>query len=247
MFISEDVAETKDLMAIADYLQQWMTDPNAKAQYEKLPARLKTIEQAFNRPLPEIQSKVVQFLFFGIMPEHGHPLYITFNDEQYVDEGDAGVFMPDLWMVNIMADKIQKIKKSVGSVILHELQHALDDLKSNGALLNARAYYGPTDDHAAYMAHPAEINARFSQALWMLASNFEKIPRNQVYPAIDKVFARYKLNAESIPNPKEHKRLVVRAYKFLDEVLTVVDSEPQITKPTFVQKVKDLIRKWLPK
>jgi hypothetical protein len=98
------------------------------------------------------------------------------------------------------------------------------------------------------MAHPAEINARFSQALWLLASNYEKISRDKVYSAIEAVLKRYSLGQDKITDQKEYKRLVTRAYKFLDDVIQVVNAEgaTELKKETFAQKVKALIKKWLP-
>lgn len=64
---------------------------------------------------------------------------------------------------------VPKIDKDLTSELVHELRHALDDIKSSGKFLQGRKTNTPRskndDPRSAYLSLPLEINARFSQAI----------------------------------------------------------------------------------
>ena len=107
------------------------------------------------------------------------------------------------------------IKRSVteaflASTISHELQHAIDDAKSQGL--------GLKSDNE-YLKRQHEINARLQEALLYL-SNEMRISADDSRPwlqdQIIRIFREYNL-AELYPkNSPEYKRLVSRVYKFFD-------------------------------
>lgn len=64
---------------------------------------------------------------------------------------------------------VPRIAKDLTSELVHELRHALDDVKSSGRFLQGRKTNTPIskndDPRSAYLSLPLEINARFSQAI----------------------------------------------------------------------------------
>lgn len=64
---------------------------------------------------------------------------------------------------------VPRIDKDLTSELVHELRHALDDVKSSGRFLQGRKTSTPrstsNDPRSAYLSLPLEINARFSQAI----------------------------------------------------------------------------------
>jgi hypothetical protein len=240
--LKEDVAETKDLMAIAHYISNWMLSDANKYEHDTEELEIRDIQQILNKKIPDIKTYTVKWLLFKPMPERTKtPLkFVTHLPKNTVDGERGAYFPPPYHSININLDYILKKKGNPASTILHELQHALDDLKSGGRVLDK--YVRPTDDFQSYLKHPTEINARFSQALWDLATNYETVARSDVYKAIKTNLAQHRLSNVEVENPKEYKRLITRAYKFLSDVSQIIDKKE---KPGFVQTVKNLIKKYL--
>lgn len=245
--LDEDVSETKDLMAVAHYLAQWFASPSYAKWHPSYPVSLREIEKGWGNPIPALQTKSVKWLMFRpIIDQTEQPLLFVANNSKYVGDDEFGGYNPPyLHTIGINLNLLAKRKRSVASTILHELDHALLDMKSNGKSVEAQPYKQASTDYSSYLQHPVEVNARFAQALWDIATRYETIAKGDVYSAIQQSLADNRINSKIVPDPKQYKRLVVRAYKFLDDVGQIVGDK--IDKPGFVQKVKNLIRKWLPK
>lgn len=139
----------------------------------------------------------------------------------------------------------QRMKTS----ITHELRHALDEIKSGSYPGNAKRYFTPKkkehrkDDPystAQYRAQPAEINARFVEVLDILS---KRIPK--WYAAIDgkdikkqlstdfkNLLNKYEI-ADLFPEKtqsRDYKRLVKRAYDFMQKEIDHIESQPNATK-----------------
>lgn len=244
VILDEDTTETKDLMAVANYVSKWMTSEAGK-KYEGKKLTLNQIHHAWGQPLPKIQSETVKYILS--YPLEGltyEPLRFVFNGKEESEENELGAFFPPPeQMINIHLELILHRGRNSASILLHELQHALDDFKSSGRAFYAQKYADHNQDMKAYMSHPMEINARFAQSLWDMAAQYESIARSDVYAAITQNLEKHKLRASDFPDQRAYKRLISRAYKFLSEVGQVIDMK-QENKPTFVQKVKYLIKKW---
>jgi hypothetical protein len=242
--LQEDVAETKDLMAVANYVSRWMLSRKNIETFDGFDMTLERIAYHMGKPIPPIQTKSVKFLLFKAIPNYSdEPLRFVSNDREMTGEREFGAYSPVPYhIININTKLLLQKKKNPASTILHELQHALDDLKSGGRALLAVPYKQPKDDYQAYLKHPMEVNARFSQALWDLASNYDRVARSDVYSAIANNLQQHRLRSEDFENPKEYKRLITRAYKFLADVSQIIDKKE---KPGFVQTVKNLIKKYL--
>jgi hypothetical protein len=240
--LKEDVAETKDLMAIAHYINSWMQSDANKYDHDTEELEIRDIQQITGKKIPDIKTATVKWLLFKPVPERTRtPLkFVTHLPKNTFDGERGSYFPPPYHSININLDYILKKKGNPASTILHELQHALDDLKSGGMTLNQ--YTRPTDDYKSYLKHPAEINARFSQALWDLATNYETVARSDVYNAIKNNLSQNRIASQDFENQKEYKRLITRAYKFLSDVSQIIDKKE---KPGFIQTVKNLIKKWM--
>ena len=240
--LDEDVTETKDLMAVANYVAQWMKSEQHAKAFNNVDATLQEIEQLSGKPLPPIKSYIVKWLLFKPIPEHTNdPLRFIANHPS-AGKKEFGYYMPvPAHIININMNLILQREKNPASTILHELQHALDDIKSGGRAFLSTPYKLPKDDYQAYLKHPMEVNARFQQALWDLATNYETVARSDVYNAIATNLQQHRISSTDFENPKEYRRLISRAYKFLADVSQIIDKKE---KPGFVQTIKNLIKKW---
>ena len=126
------------------------------------------------------------------------------------------------------------------SVIAHELRHAMDDMKSlnranqSTRYRTARKPEHQADKDGAYQAQPAEINARFIEALNVLVPVIPKLAnlepaafRTKMTAYINKVFelkdiADYYPEKTASPH---YKRLLQRAWAFIEKELAHVKSQ----------------------
>lgn len=243
VILREDVAETKDLMAIAHYVSQWMQSDINREEYDGEELQIIDIQDITKRKIPDIQTPIVKWLLFKPVPERTKsPLrFVTHLPENTFDKEHGSYFPAPYHSININLDWIRKRKSNPTSILLHELQHALDDMKSSGKFMS---YQNRSQemDYDQYLKNPSEINARFSQALWDLALNFETVARSDVYDAIQTNLRKNRIRSMDFEDPKQYRRLISRAYKFLADVSQIVDKKE---KPGFVQKIKSLIKKWL--
>ena len=240
--LKEDVAETRDLMAIANYVSRWLLSDMNREEHDGEELEIRDIEQISGKKMPDVKTQTVKWLLLRPLPERTkQPLKFSSHLPDNTFANQRGTYFPAPYhSININLDLILKRKKNPASTVLHELQHALDDMKSGGKVLNN--YVQPSDDFQKYLSHPTEINARFSQALWDLATNFETVARSDVYNAIDKNLKQHRIRSEDFKNPKEYRRLISRAYKFLVDVSQIVDKKE---KPGFIQTIRNLIKKWM--
>lgn len=241
IILKEDVAETKDLMAIANYVARWMLSDKNREDWDGDELEIVDIQQLSNKKIPDIKTKTVMWLLLRPIPERTKsPLKFVTHLPKNTFDGERGSYFPAPYhSINVNLDYILKKKGNPASTLLHELQHALDDLKSGGK--NMKDYSQPEADFKQYLRHPTEINARFSQALWDLATNYETVARGDVYKAITSNLAQHRLSNDEVENPKEYRRLISRAYKFLVDVSQIIDKKE---KPGFIQTIKNLIKKW---
>lgn len=128
------------------------------------------------------------------------------------------------------------------SVIVHELRHALDDFKSDfeantvgGSYSVPRKKQHRKDNYTAYLAEPAEINARFAEVLSLVTDKIERrfhkstIDRDAALEYFAKILDHKKI-AELFPEKeksKDYKRLYKRAVDFIDKELAYQNSKLQ--------------------
>lgn len=116
------------------------------------------------------------------------------------------------------------VQSEIASTLSHEMQHALDDLKSSGkALQDPASFKGLNKDYQGYLKRPYEVNARFQQATMDIAK-YVAMPKNdgskttqQNLPDLIRyAFQKNQLDKIYEKNQPEYKRLLSRAYKFFD-------------------------------
>jgi hypothetical protein len=128
--------------------------------------------------------------------------------------------------------------------ITHELRHALDEIKSGSFPGNANRYFTPKkkehrkDDPYStlqYRARPAEINARFVEILDILSKRipkwYDKLDAGSIKKQLSTDFKnllnKYEI-ADIFPEKTQspdYKRLVKRAYDFMQKEMAHVESE----------------------
>lgn len=113
--------------------------------------------------------------------------------------------------------RLQSSYSQMQSELVHELQHALDDLKSQGRFRNEKGdYYG----------RQSEVNARLTQAINDIDAALTKIKmknpdfsnpviRNNVEKLIHNYLRIHKLTAQYGLDNKRYKRLVGRIYQYV--------------------------------
>lgn len=132
----------------------------------------------------------------------------------------------------------------IKTTITHELRHALDYVKSNAYPGDANRYFTPKkkehrkDDPYStlnYRAQPAEINARFVEMLDILSKRipkwYDKLDASEIKPQLTTDFKnllnKYEI-ADIFPEKTQspdYKRLVKRAYDFMQKEMAYVESE----------------------
>jgi len=129
--------------------------------------------------------------------------------------------------------------------ITHELRHVLDEIKSGSYPGNAKRYFTPKkkahqNTAAHYRAQPAEINARFTELLDVLSKRIikwygameGKDIKKQLTTDFKNLLVKLEI-ADLFPEKTRspaYKRLVNRAYAFMQQEMDEIESRPDITK-----------------
>lgn len=115
-----------------------------------------------------------------------------------------------------------QLKSEIASTLAHEIQHAIDDYKSENAVYSG-SNISPAKDLQGYLKLPYEVNARFQEATMDIAK-YIAMPKNDgskttqadLPELIRYAFEKNRLDKIYEKNQKEYKRLLTRAYKFFD-------------------------------
>lgn len=118
---------------------------------------------------------------------------------------------------------VPRIDKDLTSELVHELRHALDDVKSSGRFLQGRKTTTPKSaDNArtAYLSLPLEINARFSQAIHSIIKDLKGTnpSRKDIIDAIRVEFFVQNITPffpKKLQDP-DYRRLFSRALSYLE-------------------------------
>lgn len=118
-----------------------------------------------------------------------------------------------------------QLKSEIASTLAHEIQHAIDDYKSDNKVY-AGSNISPAKDIQGYLKLPYEVNARFQEATMDIAK-YITMPKNDgskttqadLPELIRYAFEKNRLDKIYEKNQKEYKRLLTRAYKFFQAEL----------------------------
>jgi len=147
--------------------------------------------------------------------------------------------------ISLNADYLSS--KRMRNVIAHELRHAMDDAKSlnranqSTRYRTARSVQHQADQDGAYQAQPAEINARFVEALNLLVPVIAKLStldstsfRTKMTAYLNRAF-ELKDIADYYPEKTanaHYRRLLQRAWDFINKELAHVKSQSSDTADT---------------
>ena len=67
--LKEDVAETKDLMAIANYVSHWMRSDVNREEWDGDELQIVDIQDITKQKIPDIKTQTVKWLLFKPVPE----------------------------------------------------------------------------------------------------------------------------------------------------------------------------------
>jgi hypothetical protein len=164
------------------------------------------------------------------------------HKEEYSGRKIGGVWINGEPKIILNADNIGSDR--IKSIIVHELRHALDDLKSEGKASSSTRYSTPkkkehrkNDPYSGknypYLAKPEEINARFAQVLDGLVDSISKnsnMRPDQLWDQEIKVLKRL-LSAYDISSlfperekSRDYKRLIKRAVDFIQKEIKYIQS-----------------------
>ena len=127
---------------------------------------------------------------------------------------DRSLYNPRTKEILVKHDKLDVY--SLKSVIVHELQHALDDFKSQGKF---------TKEKGNYWSRQSEVNARLTQAINDIESALQKIKlknvdwnnpkiKTNIIKLINSYLKIHKLSKGDLDD-KRYQRLVSRIYNYL--------------------------------
>lgn len=120
---------------------------------------------------------------------------------------------------------VPQTDKDLTSELVHELRHALDDVKSSGRFLQGKKTTTPRsskdDPRSAYLSLPLEINARFSQAMQSIVKDLKGTTpsKKDIINAIRVEFLVYNITPffPQRSNDPAYRRLFSRALSYLED------------------------------
>ena len=233
ILIKEDAAESLDIKSIALFIEQFYRKYQKKIE-PYLSYTLPEMSKDFSLTLPAISTPLLKQLVIDGL-NGNEPLKFFFNHPSQTDK-QYGAYGNNRVLIN--ANLLDANKKSIASTTAHEIQHALDDIKSKGQAFNAASKLGdPTKNLDAYLKLPDEVNARFMQAMMKIAQTNTRVEQNNIMNVTAQSLNDYNLS-KNIVGDQVYKRLLSRAYKFIIEMNKLA---PDRKKPDFFSKVKSII------
>lgn len=155
-----------------------------------------------------------------------HDIGVLIMDDALMDTIGTGVAFwdPDRDLIILRKSRIPDKRAQLD--IAHELRHALDDMKSNYAATDSSRYSTAPAGKDPYLAQPAEINARFVEALNVLAAFMKRVVKENPLTAKQRALERLPelLQAKRITTvfperdkSPQYKRLLRRAVDFINK------------------------------
>ena len=144
--------------------------------------------------------------------------YLIYSD----DENVGGRFFPadfEIMVNSFVFDKLSKNEAvaAIQNVIIHEIRHAVDYVKSHKAafagLMSTTAANSTSIGYDAYLRHPAEVNARYTEAVLKIANG---LPTANLKSLITSSLRSTELTPE-ILGSKRYNHIISRAYRFFDQ------------------------------
>lgn len=224
--ISLSSAVYKHIQKYADYI-----DPNSSE-----PLDVGKIDDFCTTPLDGIEDIHVILLQGDALRALAHKDDVDSGDVETSGKTTLGLWDNTTPAIYLNSDLITS--NSIKSTIVHELRHALDDLKSGGRASNSDRYRTPKKKehrikdpymgNLEYKAQPAEINARFAQVLHSVTLAIERgslkdLDSEKLHAfamtTLKRALALYKIT-DLFPEKtqsRDYKRLIKRAVDFINK------------------------------
>lgn len=241
--INEATAEGVDVINIAQYVAEFLSK---HARYGKG----YDIDDMENiSPLPEINTEAA----YSMLYDHGLTFSILKGIKLDKKIRNMGAYLRHHKMIWVDQRALTKFGL-LTSILAHEIQHALDDIRSAGKAL---PMHGPNDTRADYLARPQEINARFSQAMHdivdrqalFVQEHGKPWDRKKTDEMIGEILRTHDLTRQVFPKGdrgnKAYNRIISRAHTFNNDVKDFIKPSKD-QRSSMLDKIKLLIRSYLP-
>jgi hypothetical protein len=234
--IVETAEEDRAIMSLADviydYLQKYA---DTELDYDETGViHIGRIGDLFDTPIPAIDRIRLAISTDEAIVDLARRLHGKATSE----DSHLGEWDPGEKAISLNADYLSTNR--MRTIIAHELRHAMDDIKSSDRANQSTRYStarNPADQEdpdTAYRAQPAEINARFIEALHFVAPIIPKLAnldpaafRTKMTAYLNRAFEVKQIAdiyPEKTDNP-HYKRLLQRAWDFINKELAHVKSK----------------------
>lgn len=242
--INEATAEGVDVINIAQYVAEFLSK---HARYGKG----YDIDDMENiSPLPEINTEAA----YSMLYDHGLTFSILKGIMINKNVRNMGAYLKSHRLIWVDQRALTRFGL-LTSILAHEIQHALDDIRSAGKALPK---HGPNDNRSVYLARPQEINARFSQVMHdivdrqalFVQEHGQPWDRKKTDEMIGEILRKHDLTRQVFPTGtrgnKAYNRIVSRAHTFNDDVKNFIKPSKDPRRTSMLEKIKLLIRSYLP-
>ena len=232
----ETAEEDRAIMSLADavydYLQQYA---DTELDYDETGViHIGRIGDLFDTPIPAMDSIRLAISTDEAIVDLARRL----NGKAGPEDSHLGEWDPMEKAISLNADYLSSNR--MRNIIAHELRHAMDDMKSlnranqSTRYRTARNPADRADPDTAYRAEPAEINARFVEALHFISPVIPKLAhldpqafRTKMTAYLNRAF-EVKHIADIYPEKTaspHYKRLLQRAWDFINKELAHIKSK----------------------
>lgn len=242
--IDEATAEGVDVINIAQYVANFLSK---HAKYGR-GYDIQHMEE--KSQLPELNTDEA----YSMLYDHGLTFAILKGKKIDKRSRMLGAYLRDRRLIWVDQRALLRFGQMT-SILAHEIQHALDDIRSGGKALPS---FDPDYTRDEYLARPQEINARFAQAMHdivdqqavYIEKNGQPWDRRETMQMISKILDKNDLRRKVFPagprGDKAYNRIISRAHTFNGDVRGFIRISSKLDKPSMVDKIKTLIRSYLP-
>lgn len=241
--INETTEEDRALISLSPHLYQKVQSREEAGVYDNPEQELKIVGKIGDL----VDTPIAVLNDVNIELQSGDPFIERLKEpdeeiEDYAGKVIYGFYEEDTRTIVLNSDLVDKHRMKTS--ITHEMRHALDEIKSGSFPGNANRYFTPKkkehrkDDPYStlqYRARPAEINARFVEILDILSKRipkwYDKLDAGSIKQQLSTDFKnllnKYEI-ADIFPEKtqsSDYKRLVKRAYDFMQKEMAHVESE----------------------
>lgn len=242
--MDEGTVEGVDVIHLAQYVANFLS------KYGKYGRGYDISQMEDIEPLPELHSEAAYYMLY----DHGLVFAILKGSNNSKNIRTMGAYIKHRRLIWVDQRSLMNFGLMC-SILAHEIQHAMDDIRSEGRALPP---VPPNRDRAEYLARPQEINARFAQAMHdivdlqavYISQKGQPWEKQQSVGMIKKILIKHNLTrpvfAPGLKGNRAYNRILSRAYRFNDDVKDYIKPTDPTEKPSIIKRIKNLIRSYLP-